>query len=158
MSYWFFGAWEKQNFVHQVNFVLFEIFKFELLEFAVPGHKEIQKSEGFAEGGIHVIFYTIVRPAREMLGNSRPSIAKKVMELNKRFFIFLCPKVIFGDRRVELIKPSKKHSFYKYLYRHCFPDRLEPVWWMFNFNAIKFQWRVWARICSLFSSKSWMRS
>ncbi len=111
MSYWFFGAWEKQNFVHQVNFVLFEIFKFELLEFAVSGHEEIQKSEGFAEGWIHVIFDTIVRSAREMLGNSRPSIAKKVMELNKRFFLFVCPKVIFRDRGVELIKPSKNIHF-----------------------------------------------
>jgi hypothetical protein len=43
-----------------------------------------------------------------MLGNSRPSIAKEVMEAKKGFFIFFCPEVIFSDRGIELIKPSKK--------------------------------------------------
>ncbi len=106
-----FLTWKKQQFVDQIDFVLFQVFEFEFLEFAVFRHKEIQEPEGFTEGGIHVILDTIVSPAWKMLGNSGPSIAKEVMEAKKGFFILFCPEVIFSDRGIELITPSKKQWY-----------------------------------------------
>lgn len=81
------GAGEKEYFVDQVHFVFFEVFELELLEFPVFGNEQIQKSQTLPEGRVHVILDTIIGSTWEIPGYEGPSIAIKIVELNKCFFV-----------------------------------------------------------------------